>query len=353
LTSAVAAHPRHEEYVGEGDLLATWWRQASPGSSYWRCKLPAAHLPGQVLKFKTSDLAENEKGEIVFPRQQGAAIWQFPGNASTGTLMRGMQTEGIRVLMEVDDSYLHAPDVGVHGGWQAELDRSGQTDNFSFPAHEKLAEFVDGIIVSTEPLAELYGEINENVYVCPNSIDPADWPTPDKPDDGILRIGWAASHSHIVDAPLVRRAFRWAAEQPRVEVTVVGIGDAYKFSGAVKRLPWTDDQESYRASLSRFDVLVCPLNETRWSRYKSDLKALESAMAGAWPIVSTATAYKPWHDRTMTCTTAKDWQQALRWTVRHRDEIPALAAKARDYVLGERTIDKSIHCWRDAVAGVR
>jgi hypothetical protein len=144
---------------------------------------------------------------------------------------------------------------------------------------------------------------------------------------------------------------RWAADQPNVEVWVFGIGDIYKFGGAVKKAPWTDNLDDYRASLGRCDVMICPLIETEWSRYKSDLKAMEAVMAGAWPIVSTATAYRPWHDRTMTCTTAKDWQDAIRWAVRHRDEIPALAAKAREYVLGERTIEKNIHLWKEAVSG--
>jgi glycosyltransferase involved in cell wall biosynthesis len=339
-----------EEFRAAGEeLLATWWRQASPGTYYWRCKMQAKHLPGQVLGLKTVDLAETTTGKIIFPRQKGAAIWQFPGNATTGTIMRGMQTEGIRVLIEVDDSYMHAPDIGVHGGWQIELDRSGQSDRFSFAAHKKLCEFVDGIIVSTPALGELYGEINENIYVCPNSIDLEDWDTSQRQEDGILRIGWPGSHSHVVDAPLVRRALAWAARQKDVEVWVFGIGDIFPFTGPVQKVPWTDNQDEYRANLARCDVIICPLQETEWARYKSDVKALEAVAAGAWPIVSTATAYTPWHERTLTCTTAKDWDEAIRWIVRHREELPRLKAEAQEYVLAERLIEKTIHTWRMAV----
>jgi hypothetical protein len=349
VATATTAPTRSDEFH-HPEPLATWWRQDSPGTYYWRCLIPARRLPGQVLVFKGSDLAENE-GEIVYPRQQGTAIWQFPGNATTGTIMAGMQSDGIRVLIEVDDSYLHAPDVGLHGGWQAELDRSGQTDRFSLPAHEKLCRFADGIIVATPELEALYSQINPNVWVCPNQIEPDDWKASQAPADGVLRIGWGASHSHLVDAPLVRRALRWAADQPNVEVWVFGIGDVYKFPGSVKKVPWTDDQDVYRANLSRCDVMICPLIETKWSQYKSDLKAMEAAMSGAWPIVSTASPYKPWHDRTMSCTTAKDWEQAIRWAVRHRDEIPALAAEAKSYVVAERTIERNIGLWSEAVNG--
>lgn len=337
---------RREEFTQDGELLATWWRQNSPGCYYWRCLIPARHLPGQVLRFKTFDL-EEDGDSFAFPRTKGAAIWQFAGNATRGTLMAGMQTEGIRVLMEVDDNYLIAPDVHG-GGWQTELDRNGSTDRDSFNAHARLCKFVDGIIVSTPELGDLYSRLNENIYVCPNSVDPSDWQETAKPNDGIFRIGWAASHSHLADVPLVRRALMKAAEQPNVEVYVYGIGDIYKFPGRVKKVGWTDDLAEYRRNLSLCDVHICPLIQTDWSRFKSDIKAIEGAMAGAWPIVSSAIPYRPWHDKTMVCTTAKNWEQALMWAIRHRDEVPRLASEAKKYVLEQRTIVKHIHKWREA-----
>lgn len=298
--------------------------------------------------FDNRDLAEKD-GEIIFPRQVGAAVWQFAGNATKGVLMAAMQEQGTRVLMEADDNYIVGADM-TGPSWQHRLDRT-PADRHSYEAHVKLCRFADGIIVSTENLAGWYEGLNDNVYVCPNAIDPVDWPEPAKKDDGVLRIGWAASHSHIVDAPLVRRALAWASEQRNVEVWVYGIGDIVKFPGAVKRVPWTDTLEDYRASLSLCDVHLCPLGETQWAAGKSDLKALESTMAGAWPIVSGATAYKPWHDRTMVCKTAKDWRNALQWCIGHRDEIKGLAAEAMDYVSSHRLMKNTAPLWREAVTG--
>lgn len=263
--------------------------------------------------------------------------------------MAAMMEQGIRVLMEADDNYT-MPTDGLTGGWVPRIDR--KTDRHSYEAHIKLCKQVDGITVSTDNLASYYTKLNSNVYVCPNALDPADWDFPNqKPHDGILRIGWGGSHSHMVDAPLVQKAFRWAADQKDVEVWVFGLGDAAKFPYKVKKAPWTDDQDEYRRLLSTCDVHVCPLYETHWSAGKSDWKALDAAMAGAWPIVSKATAYKPWHDRTMTCETEKDWMTALKWVVRHRDEIPRLAKEAKDYVTSERLIEHTIPLWREAVTG--
>jgi len=313
--------------------------------------VPARALPGQVLMFGEKDMAPDDKWGATFPRQKGdAAIWQFSGNTTRGILMAAMKEQGVRVLMESDDNYTMPPDMGSQD-WAINIDR--KTDRHSYEAHVKLCKWVDGIITSTPNLASYYTKLNKNVYVCPNSLDPADWDFPDqKPNDGILRIGWGGSQSHMVDAPLVQRAFAWAADQPNVEVWVFGIaGSGAKFPRKVKIAPWTDNQDEYRRLLATCDVHVCPLYETPWSAGKSDWKALDAAAAGAWPIVSTATAYSPWHERTMTCTTAKDWLKALKWVVRHRDEIPQLAKEAKDYVWSQRLIGQNITYWREAVAG--
>ena len=299
--------------------------------------------------FEKADAVEDREWGAVFPRQKGAAIWPFAGNTTRGILMAAMKEQGHRILMEADDNYVIGVDERVRGRDWAET-VAGANGGHSYEAHTKLCKWADGIIVSTENLAGYYSKLNPNVYVCPNSIDTDDWPEPEKPNDGILRIGWAASHSHMLDVPLIWKAFKWAAEQPDVEVLVYGIGEVADFPAKVKRVGWTDDQDAYKSSLAMCDIHVCPLREGPWEAGKSDIKALEAAMAGAWPIVSTATPYKPWHRRTIACTDAKDWQQALRWATRHRDEIPALAAEAKDYVMSERLIEHSKHLWEEAIA---
>jgi len=310
----------------------------TPGQTYWRCIVPARRLPAKVLAFQRDDVQDTDP--VSFPRQEGTAVWCYITHLPKGILMAAMQEQGIRCLVEVDDNYIVGAPHGL-SKWTREM----------YDEHVKYVKFSDGVIVSTENLAGWYSKLNKNVWVCPNSVEPSDWPVPEKKDDGVLRIGWAASHSHIADAPLVRRALRWAAEQKDVEVWVYGIGDAVKFPGRVRKVKWTDNLADYRKSLSLCDVHICPLVPNAWADGKSDVKALEACMAGAWPIVSSAEPYKPWHDRTMVATTAKDWETALRWVVRNREKVPQLAAEARDYVLSERTIEKNVGAWKEAVCG--
>lgn len=331
------------------DAKATWWTGVTPGTTYWRCQIPARHLPGQCLRLSKTDIIEHED-RYEFPWQRGVAIWQFVGSITRGAVAATMQHQGIPILMEVDDNYLvHTAKYGVESSWVENMATDGEDWN-SVQAHRKYVEWFDGIICSTPWLADQYRDFNPNVFVCPNSVDPDDWPEPTKPDDGILRIGWAASSSHALDAPLVKRALQWASQQDDVQVIVYG--DRFFRGFEYTHIPWTDTLEDYRASLGILDVGICPLRDTPWSRGKSDIKAMEYAMAGAMPIVSPVAAYGPWFyndRRCLTADTRDDWLAALRFCVQNRDEVKRLAAAAKAYVLAERTIQDNIYRWEEAL----
>lgn len=339
---ADTGHPTHPPGT---DLLASWWCQITPGTVYWRCQIPARHLPGQVLDLQPSDLVQ-DGDQFHMPRQQGTAIWQYVGNKARATLMAHQQSEGVRVLLEVDDNYL-IPSPTPNRDWVRTDQQAGDIDKHTFEMNRRIAGWADGVICATAPLADAYRALNPNVYVCPNSVDPADWEELDKPNDGVLRIGWAASASHAVDAPLVRRALAWASRQRDVEVWLLGTrfdGWDFKFTP----LPWTDNLAAYRQSLQVLDVGVCAIVDTPWSRCKSAVKAYELAMAGAYPLVSAVAPYRPYEGPTIRCRTGKDWERAIQWCVWHRDEIKGLAAEARSYVLAKHQIADSIHLWRQA-----
>jgi hypothetical protein len=42
--------------------------------------------------------------------------------------------------------------------------------------------------------------------------------------------------------------------------------------------------------------------------------------------------------------------RAIKWALKNRDEVSALAQQAREYVLAERTFKTEIERWREAVA---
>src|SRR5690348_12868444 len=84
--------------------LATFWRQVTPGQTYWRCIVPARRLPAKVLAFQRDDVQDTDP--VSFPRQEGTAVWCYITHLPKGILMAAMQEQGIRCLVEVDDNYI-------------------------------------------------------------------------------------------------------------------------------------------------------------------------------------------------------------------------------------------------------
>lgn len=344
---------------------ATWWTQKTNAVTYVRCVLPGRYLPGKTVMFDHADAkldGEHEDGSprVAFPNQEGgAAIWQFPGNSVRALMMRAQRMNGLRTLVEVDDNYQVMPPnppPGFRQEWTrtiVEATRDG-TDLHSREAHREICSnpaVCDGVIVSTRFLEKRYRSLTPNVYRCLNCVDPVDWEPIQKRDDGILRIGWAASHSHWHDGPLLTQAMRWLQGQDGVEIVLIGLQPWPDLEAT--RVPWTYTLEDYRRSLQLLDVGFAPVLQNEWANARSDLKVLEYAMSGAMAVVSRTEPYHDWWERDSPCltaTTARDFLRAAQWCVAHRDEVRSIAAQARERVLAERRIEDNIWRWEEAIA---
>ncbi len=332
------------------DVIATFYHQATPGTTYWRCLLPARFMPAQVCFNLPTMIQIQDQIELL--NHEGTAILQYGGDLTHHLLTEKLMELGIKVLIEVDDDYTRwHKDVMTKAKWAEHMG-----EGYSVEGHRATCEIADGITVTTERLAKMYRPLNKNVYICPNQIDPADWPDPVKPDDGIFRIGWFASASHRRDEAQIVRAMEWASRQPGVEVVLIGLGlhksgkPWYKFP--FRHYPWSNDLGVYKQFLPQLDVGLAPVVPTPWAVCRSDLKALEYAMAQALPIVADVPPYDTLGDMpgVMHCKDPKAFLRAVQWTVANKDEARQLAKKAREYVLAERTVEANIDRWREAVA---
>lgn len=332
---------------------ATFYKQKTEGVSYYRCYMPARYLPGKVVEISEHSLQERD-GEIIIPEQEGrGSIWSFPGNLTRARMMSLLQDRGHKVLVEVDDNYMIGPPVRSVSTWETHITTPDSVELHTYEMHVAIAEDAHGIIVSTPRLAEEYSSVNSNVTVCPNCVDPDDWDqTPPHQEDGILRVGWAASDSHMYDAGLIREALGWASKQERVEVVIMGIRPEFsRFAFKHTYVPWTDSLEAYRKALPAIDLMLCPVLPGRWNECKSDIKALEAAMAGAAPVVSHVEPFRPWFDLTHSFKSQNQCLRIVKHLVRNRDIVSDLAEKAKRYALDNRDIRQHIHKWDEAING--
>jgi len=333
-------------------MLATWWRQATPGTTYWRCDVPARALPGQVLQLRNESLVDEYDG-VRLVGQEGASIWQFPGNATRALIMAHLQTENVaKVLVEVDDNYLLAAPhrAGFASEWQARVDRTPE-DRYSHEAHARIVQWVDGVIVTTPTLAEQYASATTApIYVCPNSVDLDDWPEPFEKQSEVFCVGYAGSDSHVHDVTLIKRALSWAADQRKTMVWKIGLGNVH-WTFPHEIFPWANDLAVYRKNLQVLDVGLCPLKRSPWHDAKSDIKAIEYALSGALPIVQAdSPCYADWIDVVPSASTETEWRRIVKWAVNSPDDVKEMAKKARQFVLDQKLIAHHIDKWKEAVS---
>ena len=113
-----------------------------------------------------------------------------------------------------------------------------------------------------------------------------------------------------------------------------------------KVIGWSNDLPVYFEAMSALDVGLAPIVGSYWARGKSDIKALEYAMAGALPIVSDQPPYELLTGgvNCLKAPDARSFYEQVRWAVQHRDEATDLASRCRDYVLRDRTAEGN--AWR-------
>lgn len=335
--------PPVDEDAGR-DLEATFYSQASPANTILRCIHPSRYLKAQT----TSEIKYvQDENDYWYPLHRGkAAIMQFAGDKAWAAATLGMEHKGIRVLIETDDNYtVSAGRIQQRANWGSKIGDTRHT----LEGHMWILQHASGVIVTTEQLAGVYRKFTENVYICPNQIDPPDWPEPQEHED--LVIGWFASMSHTEDAKLIRRAMEWASRQPGVKVVTAGFNPTWHFDRYHE--PWVNDLTTYRRLMSHIDIGMAPVTPTPWSIGRSDIKALEYAMSGALPIVSDQPPYSnlTHEENCLKAKTAKDFYHHVKWAVRNRDEVRELARMSREYVLKERTVEKNAWRWQEAIDG--
>jgi hypothetical protein len=280
----------------------------------------------------------------------GPQIFQLPCTREEFDLIDGFRRRGQTVLAEFDDDYTRWDDryANVKGERWEKYDRN--TTSRWAPSIEMAracAQEASGVIVSTPFLKKLFDDLNRSVFVCRNSVDPADWPAVERDESSPFRAVYAvAPNNH--DNARARKAMEWLAAKPDAEAVVVGQDPGW---ANVKTVPWIADLSLLRQFLTALapDVGLRPVEQTRFARGKSDLKVLEYAMCGALSIVSPGEPYKDWDGLAWFARTADDFVEKTRLAYEYGDETRKIAGYARAAVLESRTIQTECQAWASAI----
>jgi len=150
----------------------------------------------------------------------------------------------------------------------------------------RLLEVADIVTVTTQSLADVVREYNQNVFVMKNCLDMDNWgyPAIENTSDEI-RFGWHGSATHREDLRMVKSAIMELLEKyPKMRFIYAGDGWLWR-TGFFEKHPRTEYIESVqveewpaRLRSLRLDIAIVPLINDKFNRGKSNLKWLENSI---------------------------------------------------------------------------
>lgn len=321
-----------------------FWSADRSGCGHYRCTLPASQL--HEMGHETSVSQYLHPG--VFSGEFDIVVGQRVAEPGPSRLWQKLcRDEGVKTVFELDDDF-----------WAIDPSNVAAYTYYDEAAQQRLKDNVaaaDLVTVTTDTLADVVSQWNDNTAVLPNCV-PAkllDWPVP--PDAEIVTIGYGASPSHARDfgeiaKPLKRVLQRYS---DRAEFHSVGhdfTGRVASIRGRTRHTGWLASVEDYYAAID-FQIGLAPLRDTRFNRSKSDIKLLEYAALGIPAVVSLVQPYTDAVNADCpafgTGVGGRDWEIMLSDLIVNPDLRAELGRGAREWA-ATRTIEANAALWEKA-----
>ncbi len=244
-----------------------------------------------IAIFRKSLLRKNENIQLIELAKRLykiSPIWniKYLPDAHTADVLVSMKNAvGAKLVMDIDDNIWQVPIGNIARqvkGWDTYV-----------AINTGLIGCVDWVTVSTEPLKQALKNLNDHIVVLPNLIDPKEWKFKRKKHDKI-RIGWVWSPTHIPDIPVVAEALENIYEKYKDKIEIVIFGretNLFKFPTVnIKGVPF--DEYPKVLTEAGIDISICPLADNDFNKCKSNIKWLESTLAGACVVASKVYPYE-------------------------------------------------------------
>jgi hypothetical protein len=338
-------------------------QSAAAASSYYRVDEPARAVREAGLGVDvtvqwgvaTTMSQDGDEPQVTGVDAQGAdvVVLQLPKTAAMLQCLRTLQSQGVAVVVEIDDLLSGVP-FG-HTGHQS-LVRQGK-GNFAL----QCAREADLVTVSTPALLEEYAPHGRGAVV-PNAIPRriAELPPAYERNPETVTIGWSGNVlGHPYDLQEMGSGLQQALDRTAARSRLLVLGqkwdlrDRLRLSSEPEEELWIFDIDGYVTRMGElFDVGLAPLRVDRFNTAKSWLKPLEYSARGVYSV----RARTPEYERLglgLPARAPKDWAKWITVGVQDPDRRREVAAAARDQVLAshltEHTAERWVAAWRTAL----
>jgi GT2 family glycosyltransferase len=207
----------------------------------------------------------------------------------------------------------------------------------------------DRLIVTTEPLAEAYRHLSNDIRIIPNYLEYARWKdlSPKRYSGRKPRIGWAGAAQHLGDLKIIEPLVKTLAHQ--VEWIFLGICPEelkpyiHEYYGMV---PFAD----YPAKLAslNLDLALAPLEHNAFNEAKSHLRLLEYGILG-YPVVC-SDIYPYQHAPVKrVANTETAWREAVQERLHDLETTAKEGNTLKEWVLNHWLLENNLTTWGTAL----
>lgn len=330
-----------------------------------RCLIPlqAGGWDGDRTSMLTPRLNPDQQSRAVLDAD--IIVFHRPNDWRSLEIAKKLKAEGKKIVADNDDTYKHLDGKNLEKALQ-KVDKG--LDEF--------IRFADLVTTTTEVLAKEYREINENVAILPNCIDPDVWPEPLKNDTDKVRLGFIGSVASNSDYDNIRECLQVLSKRDDVQIVVFGLPhqmpDASDKEAIIVRDMYKKDYDFWQSlnidwhpfvpvsdyidtlNSLKLDIMVIPRKDDYFNRCKSNLKFLEASMLKLPCVVQGfedgLSPYQVNPEDKNYCDIVvdnSDWMKYLEPLIQSKELRETKGQKAYDYVLENYNIENKITLWQN------
>lgn len=296
-------------------------------------------------------------------------VFHRPDKEEQLVIAKKLKELGKKIVFDNDDTYKD------YGGFKfTEFFNEERVKKGLNALNKNLDNFVkeaDLVTCSTEFLKKEYLELNPNVIVLPNTVDPFYYPEPLKNETDIVRIGITGSVGVTADVDILKPIIEHYQHDKRVRLVLLSLppenenefykklySQEYAFWNKVD-IEWHSyvPYEEYYEYLNKLklDMVIIPRKESYFNRCKSNLKFLENSMLEIPTIAqSFSTGDSPYEvdpedaKHLLLATDTESWISQIEKLINDKELRREIGRKAREYVENKYSIEKLAYLWKEA-----
>jgi glycosyltransferase involved in cell wall biosynthesis len=296
-------------------------------------------------------------------------VFHRPQKDEDLAVLKALKAKGKKVVVDNDDTYKDYGGFKFTEYMNEEKVRLGlKTLNENIESAIKKADL---ITCSTQTLKKEYEEINSNVVVLPNTVDPFYYPEPKRNETDIVRIGITGSVGMTADVEVLKPIIEHYQHDPRVRLVLLslppeGNNEIYKKLYVEEYAFWNRVNIEWHSSVSsdtyyeylndlKLDIVIIPRAETYFNRCKSNLKFLENSMLEIPTIgQSFSTSDSPYEqnptdkDYLLLAADTANWIEQIEKLINDKELRREIGRKAKEYVENTYSIESNAHLWVEA-----